>query len=169
MAFEFRKSVRWFRRSQGGRYAPPPSRMCDSPEPNGARVTVDHLAAWVEFLWKSWWSKNALTDGFHVKIGRLMSIHLKSGLRSRSRSRSRSQPESVVLTGVEVGIGVGKFSSTPTPAQSRSWLQHFFIISFLVKMERKMETEHYVLTADGHDGLSCTVFLALGCVCFRVN
>ena len=26
----------------------------------------------------------------------------------------------------------------------------------------KMETEHYVLTADGHDGLSCTVLLALG-------
>ena len=25
-----------------------------------------------------------------------------------------------------------------------------------------METEHYVLTADGHDGLSCTVILALG-------
>ena len=25
-----------------------------------------------------------------------------------------------------------------------------------------METEHYVLTADGHDGLSCTVLLALG-------
>ena len=63
-------------------------------------------------------------------------------------------PESVVLTGVGVGVGVGKFSSTPTPTRSRSRLQHFFIISFLVKMETKMETEHYVLTADGHDGLS---------------
>ena len=29
-------------------------------------------------------------------------------------------------------------------------------------METKMETEHYVLTADGHDGLSCAVLLALG-------
>ena len=29
-------------------------------------------------------------------------------------------------------------------------------------METKMETEHYVLTADSHDGLSCTVLLALG-------
>ena len=28
-------------------------------------------------------------------------------------------------------------------------------------MEAKMETEHYVQTADGHDGLSCTVLLAL--------
>ena len=87
-------------------------------------------------------------------------IHVSQpGLRSRSRSWSRSRPESVVLTGVGVGVGVGKFSSTPTPARSR--LQHFFIISFLVKMETKMETEHYVLTADGHDGLSCTVLLAL--------
>ena len=59
------------------------------------------------------------------------------------------------MTGVGVGVGVVNFSSTPTPAQSRSRLQHFFIISFLVKMETKMETEHYVLTADGHDGLSC--------------
>ena len=84
------------------------------------------------------------------------------GLRSRSRSRSRSRPESVVLTGVGVGVGVGKFSSTPTPARSRSRLQHFFIISFLVKMETKMETEHYLLNADGNDGLSCTVLLALG-------
>ena len=86
------------------------------------------------------------------------------GLRSRSRSRSRSRPESVVLTGVGVGVGVGvgKFSSTPTPARSRSRLQHFFIISFLVKMETKIEIEHYVLTADGHDGLSCSVLLALG-------
>ena len=29
-------------------------------------------------------------------------------------------------------------------------------------METKMETERYVQTADGHDGLSCTVLLALG-------
>ena len=29
-------------------------------------------------------------------------------------------------------------------------------------METKMETEHYALTADGHDGLSCTVLLAQG-------
>ena len=29
-----------------------------------------------------------------------------------------------------------------------------------------METEHYVLTADGHDGLSCTVLLALPGVAF---
>ena len=64
--------------------------------------------------------------------------------------------------GVGVGVGVGKFSSTPTPARSRSRLQHFFIMSFLVKMETKMETEHNVVTADGHDGLSCTVFSALG-------
>ena len=56
----------------------------------------------------------------------------------------------------------GKFLSTPTLARSRSLLQHFFIISFLIKMETKMETEHNVLTADGHDGLSCTVLLALG-------
>ena len=85
---------------------------------------------------------------------------LEPGLRSRSRSRSR--PESVVLTGTGVGVGVGvsKFSSTQTPARSRSQLQHFFIISFLVKIEAKMETKHYVLTADGHDGLSCTVLLA---------
>ena len=80
--------------------------------------------------------------------------------RSGLRSRSRSQPESVVLTGV--GVGVDTFSSAPTPARSRSRLQHFFIISFLVKMETKMETEHYVLTADSHDGLSCTVLLSLG-------
>ena len=63
------------------------------------------------------------------------------------------------MTGVEVGVGVGKFSSTPTPARSRSRLQHFFITSFLVKMETKMETEHNVLTADSHDGLSCRVVL----------
>ena len=71
-----------------------------------------------------------------------------------------AESESVALTGV--GVGVGKFSSTPTPARSRSRLQNFFIISILVKMETKMETEHYVLTADGHDDLSCTVLLALG-------
>ena len=29
-------------------------------------------------------------------------------------------------------------------------------------METKMETEHNVLTADTHDGLSCTVLLSLG-------
>ena len=52
--------------------------------------------------------------------------------------------------------GVGSFD------RSRSRLQHFFIISFLVKMETKMETENYVLTADSHDGLSCTVLFALG-------
>ena len=75
-----------------------------------------------------------------------------SGLRSRSR------PELVVLTGVGVGVGVGKFSSTRTPARSLSRLQHVFISSFLMKMK----TEHYVLTADGHDGVSCTVLLALG-------
>ena len=28
------------------------------------------MHAWVEFLWQSWWGKNALADGFHVKIGR---------------------------------------------------------------------------------------------------
>ena len=71
----------------------------------------------------------------------------KSGLRSRSRSRSR--PESVVLTGVGVRVGVG-YSTFSLP------------FSFLVKTEAKMETEHYVLTTDGHDGLSCTVLLALG-------
>ena len=70
------------------------------------------------------------------------------------RSRSLSRPESVVLTGV--GVGVGKFSSI----QSR--LHHFFIISFLVKLETNMETEHYVLPADSHDGLPCTVLLLLG-------
>ena len=43
-----------------------------------------------------------------------------------------AESESVVLTGV--GVGVGKFSSTPTPARSLSRLQHFSIISFLVKM-----------------------------------
>ena len=85
-----------------------------------------------------------------VKCARL----LKAGL----RSRSRSWPESVVLT----GVGVGKFSSTPTPARSRSRLQHFFIISFLVKLETNMEAEHYVLSADSHDGLPCTVLLLLG-------
>ena len=37
------------------------------------------------------------------------------------------------------GVGVGKFSSAPTPARSRSRLHHFFIISFLVKMETTME------------------------------
>ena len=58
------------------------------------------------------------------------------------------------MTGVGVGVEVGKFSSTPTPARSRSRLQHFFIVSFLVKMETKMETEHYVLNADSHDGFS---------------
>ena len=76
---------------------------------------------------------------------------MQSGLRSRSR------PESVVLTGVGVGVGFGKFSSTPTPARSRSRLQHFFITPFLVKME----TEHDVLTADRHDGLTCAVLLSL--------
>ena len=64
------------------------------------------------------------------------------------------------MTEVGVGVGVGKFSSTPTPARSRSRLQHFFIIPFLAKMETKMETEHYVLTADRHDGLPCTVLLS---------
>ena len=83
------------------------------------------------------------------------------GLRSRSRIRSRSRPESVVLTGVGVGVGVSKFSSTPTPARSRSRLQHFFIFSFLVKRETKMEIENYVLTARSHDGLPCTVLLSL--------
>ena len=24
---------------------------------------------WVELLWQSWWGKNALVDGFHMKIG----------------------------------------------------------------------------------------------------
>ena len=81
------------------------------------------------------------------------------GLRSRSRSWSRSRPESVVLTGV--GVGVSKFSSTSTPARSRSRLQHFFIFSFLVKRETKMEIENYVLIADSHDGLPCTVLLSL--------
>ena len=39
MAFELWKSVRQSGRLQGGRYAPPPPNgMCDSPEPNGARV-----------------------------------------------------------------------------------------------------------------------------------
>ena len=90
------------------------------------------------------------------------SAAFRSGLRSRSRSWSRSRPESVVLTGVGVGVGVGKFSSTPTPARSRSRLQHFFIIYFLVKMETKMETKHFVLTADSHDGLPCTALLSLG-------
>ena len=85
----------------------------------------------------------------------VVSLNSASGLRSRSRSRSR--PESVVLT----GVGVGKFSSTPTPDRNRSRLQHFFIISFLVKRETKLETEHYVLTADSHDGLPCTVLLSL--------
>ena len=28
------------------------------------------VPAWVEFLWQSWWGKNALADDFHVKIGR---------------------------------------------------------------------------------------------------
>ena len=82
--------------------------------------------------------------------------------RSRSRSRSRSRPESVVLTGVGVGVEIGKFSSTPTPARSGSRLRHFFIISFLVEMETKIETEHDVLTADSHDGLPCTSLLSLG-------
>ena len=26
--------------------------------------------AGVELLWRSWWGKNVLADGFHVKIGR---------------------------------------------------------------------------------------------------
>ena len=53
--------------------------------------------------------------------------------------------------------GVGSFD------RSRSRLQHFFIISFLVEMETKMETEHFVLTADSrHDGLPCTALLSLG-------
>ena len=64
--------------------------------------------------------------------------------------------------GVGVGVGVDKFSSTPTPARSRSRLQYFFIISFLVEMETKMETEHFVLTADSHDGLLCTALLSFG-------
>ena len=70
----------------------------------------------------------------------------QAGLQSLRRILSRNRPESVVLAGV--GVGVGKFLSTPTPARSRSRLQHFFIISFLVKMETKMETEHCALTAD---------------------
>ena len=65
------------------------------------------------------------------------------------------------MTGVGVGVGVGKFSSTPTPARSRSRLQRFFIFSFLVKRETKIEIENYVLTADSHDGLPCTVLLSL--------
>ena len=94
----------------------------------------------------------------------------RPGLRSRSRSRSR--PESVVLTGVGVGVGVGKFSSTPTPARSRSRLHHFFIISFLVKLETNMEAEHYVLPAECRQPRWFAVYGALiagGCVCFRVN
>ena len=61
--------------------------------------------------------------------------------------------------------GVGSFD------RSRSRLQQLFIISFLVKMETKMETEHFVLqTADSYDGLPCTVLLSRwGSVCFRVN
>ena len=91
--------------------------------------------------------------------------------RSGLRNRSRSLPESVVLIGVGVGVGVGKFSSTPTPGWSRSWLQHFFIIYFLVEMETKMEKEYYVLNADSHDAMVCRVRCSYrwGCVCFRVN
>ena len=37
-----------------------------------------------------------------------------------------------------------------------------FLERTIVKMKTKMETEQYVLTADDHDGLSCTVLLALG-------
>ena len=85
----------------------------------------------------------------------------RSRSRRRSRSRSRSRPESLVLTGVGVGVGVGTFSSTPTPARSRNRLQHFFVIPFLVKMESKIETEHYLLTADSYDGLPYTVLLSL--------
>ena len=29
-------------------------------------------------------------------------------------------------------------------------------------MEKKMETEYYVLNADSHDGLPCTVLISLG-------
>ena len=68
---------------------------------------------------------------------------------ARRAAESESESESA---------GVGSFDRS----RSRSRLQHFFIISFLVKMETKMETEHYVLNADSHDGLPCTVLLALG-------
>ena len=33
-------------------------------------VQSKSVQAWVEFLWQSWWGKNALADGFHVKIDR---------------------------------------------------------------------------------------------------
>ena len=68
-------------------------------------------------------------------------------------------PETKLGIPTLVGVGVGKFSSTPTPARSRSRLQHFFIISFLVKLETNMEIEHYVLSADSHDGLPCKMLL----------
>ena len=54
--------------------------------------------------------------------------------------------------------GVGSFDRS----RSRSRLQDFFIISFLVKIETELETENYVLTADSHDGLPCTMVLSLG-------
>ena len=31
---------------------------------------ADSSVTWVEFLWQSWWGRNALANGFHVKIGR---------------------------------------------------------------------------------------------------
>ena len=75
------------------------------------------------------------------------------------RTNGAMQKKQGCGVGVGVGVGVGKFSSTPTPARSWSRLQYFFIISFLVKLETDMETEHYVLSADSHDGLPCTVLL----------
>ena len=72
--------------------------------------------------------------------------HLGHVIGSAAESESDLESESE-------SAGVGSFNRS----RSRSRLQHFFIIPFLVKMETKMETEHYVLTADRHNGLPCTV------------
>ena len=66
---------------------------------------------------------------------------LEQCLKLKRYSRAaESESDSVILTGIGVWVAVGKFSSTPTPARrSRSRLQHFFIISLLVKMETEMD------------------------------
>ena len=51
---------------QADRKGPPP--VTDAPiDSVQCRKTCQ---AWVEFLWQSWWGKNVLAVGFHVKIGR---------------------------------------------------------------------------------------------------
>ena len=119
---------------------------------------------------------SACADAIQIRPHRLKSHCLGSKISQNKGSKFKKMgervtfltlPESVVLT----GVGVGKFSSTLTPDQSQSQLRDFFITSFLVKMETKMKTEHYLHTADSLFLAFCCIRCSYrwGCVCFRVN